>query len=100
VIEASYDVEEIGPYYHFQDKPNAHLVFNFQFTFIKQKKPFERNENEPPEAAELSESELSLNRSFTPANVKRLIDLYMHYLPNGCWSNFQVNFFLVQNNYT
>lgn len=89
-LESSYDVEDIGQYYFYQNKPNAHLVFNFQFTYIKQKKPFERNENEPPEEYYNSTSELSLNRSFTPSNLKRLINSYMHYLPNGFWPNYQV----------
>lgn len=59
---------------------------------LKQKSPSIRNENEPLEVTKHYSQKTLEERSLTPTNIKRLIDLYTRFKPEQCWSNWVVSY--------
>lgn len=78
VVEATYNVDEIGSYYWYKNKPNAHFAFNFQLCFLNDKL-YTKNEQKS-----------KLKKTFNPLYLQHLITDYVKHLPRDSWSNWQL----------
>jgi hypothetical protein len=95
MIEATYDCKKVAPYYKYKGKPTGHFPFNFTLTGgIRQKSIDDKREEVRPrgEYQDLSETEIE-NRSFTPKNIKRLIEEWRSNIKKENWSNWGVSVF-------
>lgn len=75
VTEVYDNIETVMKYCEFKGQRGAYFPFNFQFIQL-------RNETNPVTKVE--------GVPFHPKGLKCLIEPWLRYLPDGCWSNWQI----------
>lgn len=85
IVEATYDVEDIGCYYWYKNKPNAHFAINFQLCFLNELL-FKRSES----TTVVTDGKKKFKKSVNPTYIQLLLDEYFQYVPSDGWRNWGV----------